>query len=113
MRDLTQLFNYCATHPDVIVGFTKSDMILYVESDASYLWETKACSRFAGYHYLSSKPLDPTKPPGPDEPHPKLNVPINISAKILHEIVSSAVYVELAGLFHNGKEAMSEHITFR
>jgi hypothetical protein len=90
MRDLTQLLNYCATHPNAIVRYTKSDMHLWVESDASYLSETKARSRYGGYHYLSSKPLDPSKPPTADAPQPRLNGPINIPAKILREVVSSA-----------------------
>jgi hypothetical protein len=111
MRDLTQLLNYCATHPDAIVRYTKSDMHLWVESDASYLSESKARSRYAGYHYLSSRPTDPTTPPGPDEPQPKLNGPISIPAKILREVVASAAEAELGGLFHNGKEAVPERIT--
>jgi hypothetical protein len=54
VRALTHLLNYCATNPEATVQCTASDMILHVESDASYLSETKACSRAAGYHYLSS-----------------------------------------------------------
>jgi hypothetical protein len=37
MNKLAQLLNYCATHPDASVRFTASDMILAIESDASYL----------------------------------------------------------------------------
>ncbi len=111
MRDLTQLLNYCATHPDAIIRYTKSDMHLWVESDASYLSETKARSRYAGYHYLSSKPPDPCKAPAADAPQPRLNGPINIPAKILREVVSSAAEAELGGLFYNGKDAVPERIT--
>jgi len=46
------LLNYCATHPDASVRFHGSDMILQTHCDASYLSETKARSRFAGYHFL-------------------------------------------------------------
>lgn len=86
-------------------------MHLWVKSDASYLSETKARSRYAGYHYLSSKPSDPSKPPAADAPQPKLNGPISIPAKILREVVSSAAEAELGGLFYNGKEAVPERIT--
>jgi hypothetical protein len=74
----------------------------------SKLSETKARSRFAGYHYVSTKLTDPTKPPADQPP---LNGPINVPCKILKEILSSASKVELAGLYGNGKEAVPERIT--
>jgi hypothetical protein len=111
MADITQLLNYCATHPDAVVRFNKSDMILHVESDALYLSETKARSCFSGYHYLSSRPVDPSKPPESDAPQPALNEPISIPAKILRETVSSVAKAKLAGLFYNGKEAVRKCIT--
>ena len=39
-----------ATHPDAIITFKKSNMILAIHSDASYLTEPKARNR-AGGHY--------------------------------------------------------------
>ena len=42
LEALTQLLNYCAMHPDAIVHYHASDMILHVESDASYLMAPKA-----------------------------------------------------------------------
>ncbi|KAI2503216.1 Reverse transcriptase (RNA-dependent DNA polymerase) [Fragilaria crotonensis] len=48
MDKLAQLLNYCATHPDATVRFTASDMLLAIESDASYLSVVKARSRAAG-----------------------------------------------------------------
>ena len=63
MEAVTQLLNYAATHPEATVRYTASDMILHVSSDASYLSESKARSRAAGYHFLSDKPKDPNKPP--------------------------------------------------
>jgi hypothetical protein len=105
MEALTQLLNYCATHPNAIIRYTASDMVLHIESDASYLTAPKARSRAAGYHYLSSRPKDPSKPPNPDDPPPPSNGAINILCQILREVVSSAAEAELAALFHNGKEA--------
>ena len=36
MDKLAQLLIYCATHPNASIRFTASDMLLAVESDASY-----------------------------------------------------------------------------
>jgi hypothetical protein len=102
MRGITHLLNYCASHPDAVVRFIASDMILHVESDASYLSEPKARSRAAGYYYLSNMP---TTPPSATTPQPTANGAINILCQILREVVSSAAEAELAALFHNGKEA--------
>jgi hypothetical protein len=65
IKAITKLLNYCATQPDAVVCYYSSDMILWIESDASYLSETKARSRAAGYHYLSNKPPNPDQPPAP------------------------------------------------
>ena len=111
LADTTRLLNYAATHPNARVRFRRSDMILHVESDASYLSETKARSRFAGFHYLSSRPKTPGVAPALDEPAPPINGAVNIPANILREIVSSAAEAELAGLFYNGKEAAPERTT--
>jgi hypothetical protein len=111
MKAISDLLNYCASHPDAVIRYSKSDMILYVESDASYLSESKARSRCAGYHYLSNQPASPDKPPAPGSPAPPLNGPINVPCKIMREVLSSASEAELAGLFYNGKEAAPERIT--
>jgi hypothetical protein len=86
-------------------------MVLYVESDASYLSETKARSCVAGYHDLSDVPADPLKPPLPNAPSLPLNGAINVPCKILCAVLSSATEAELGALFYNGKEAVPERIT--
>jgi hypothetical protein len=88
LRAVTQLLNYAATNPEAIVRFHASDMILYVESDASYLSGSKARSRAAGYHYLSNKADNPSKQ------QPPLNRPVNILCKILKNLLSSAAEAE-------------------
>jgi hypothetical protein len=50
MDTTVQLLNHAATHPDAAVPFYKSDMILCIHSDASYLSEPKARSKGGGYH---------------------------------------------------------------
>ncbi|KAI2490112.1 Reverse transcriptase (RNA-dependent DNA polymerase) [Fragilaria crotonensis] len=95
---LSQLLNYCASHPDATVRFTASDMILAVESDASYLSVVKGRSRAAGYFFLTNKPLSPD---GPYKP----NGAVHVLCHIMREVLSSAAEAELGALFHNGKEA--------
>eukprot|EP00804_Cyclotella_cryptica_P015783 CCRYP_013414-RA/>CCRYP_013414-RA protein AED:0.38 eAED:0.38 QI:0/-1/0/1/-1/1/1/0/253 len=47
-----QFLDYMATHPNAVVRFYKSDMILQGHSDASYLSAPEARSRAAGYWFL-------------------------------------------------------------
>ena len=105
MKAIVKFLNYAATHPDAELLFKASDMVLWVDSDASYLSESKARSTCAGYHFLSDKPQDPTQPPQPHEPEPMHNAPVHVMCNIMKEVVSAASEAELGGLFHNGKEA--------
>ena len=36
-KKITQLLNYLATHPDATIRYKRSDMVLWVHSDTSYL----------------------------------------------------------------------------
>jgi hypothetical protein len=108
MVAITKLLNHVATYPDASITYHASGMQLYAESGASYLSKTKARSRFAGFHYLSDQLEDPTNPP---INQPPLNGAINVPCKILKEVLSSASEAEMAGLYHNGKEAVPECIT--
>ena len=47
------LLDYVATHPDAILTYEKSDMVLAVHSDASYLSEPHAKSRAGGHFFLT------------------------------------------------------------
>jgi hypothetical protein len=57
---------------------------------------------------LSDQLEDPTKPP---INQPPLNRAINVPCRILKEVLSSTSEAKMAGLYHNGKEAVPEHIT--
>jgi hypothetical protein len=98
MDKLSQLLNYCAAHPDASVRYTASDMILAVESDASYLSVAKGRSRAAGYFFLTDKTASAT---GQYKP----NGAVHVLCHIMREVLSSAAEAELGALFHNGKEA--------
>jgi hypothetical protein len=58
MEQVNQLLDYMWTHPDAIIWYHASDMILNVHSDAVYLSAPKACSRAGGYFFLGSIPQD-------------------------------------------------------
>ena len=97
----TKLLNYAATHPDAVIRFTASDMILHIHSDASYLSEPKARSRAGGFFYLSDN-VDVTQP---NAPKPKLNGGIHILSSILGNVMASATEAEVGALFHNAQDA--------
>ena len=105
MNAITHLLNYCATHPEATLRYIASDMILHVESDASYLSKTKGRSRAAGIHYLTCRSPTPTSPPDANSPEPPSNGALFVHCQILKEVLSSAAEAELAALFHNSKEA--------
>jgi hypothetical protein len=105
---ITQLLNYCATHPDATVRYNASDMYLHVHSDASYLSETKARSRAGGIFFLSSAPL---KNPKPDSQPPPFNGAIHTHCSIMKSVLSSATEAELGALFFNAKDAVELRTT--
>ena len=97
-KKITQLLNYLATNPDATIRYTRSDMVLWVHSDASYLSCPKARSRAGGMHLLSDKP------PSPHDPvnfEPTLNGIVYIVCKIIRNIMEYATEAELGALFLN------------
>ena len=96
MSQLMQLLDYAATNPNATIEYTPSEMLLKVHSDASYLSEPKAKSRFGGHFYLGSRPvLDTTN-----------NGPVHTTASVLKNVVSSASEAEYGGIFMNAKAAV-------
>ena len=87
--------DYMATHPNAKIRYCKSDMILNIHSDASYLTEPGARSRIAEHFFLSSLP-DPRKPI-------LLNGSILNPCTILKHIAASAAEAELGALFSNAR----------
>jgi hypothetical protein len=92
---VTKLLNYAATHPDAVIQFHKSGMILHIHSDASYLSAPKARSRAGGYHYLSND----------NKTNPQHNGPIHVLAKIMKNVLSSATEAEVGAAYTNAQEA--------
>ena len=90
LKDVHQLLDYCATHPDAKLRYHASNMQLGIHSDASYLNAPKGRSRVGGYFYLG----DPS------------NGAILTPTGILKLVVSSAAESEIGGLFANLKEGV-------
>ena len=96
VNHVNQLLDYAATHPEAIIEYTPSAMILKVHSDASYLSEPRAKSRVGGHFYLGSTPILETT----------TNGPVHTTATVLKNVVSSASEAEYGGIFINAKAAL-------
>ena len=97
MHKVHQFIDYAATHPDAIITYRASNMILAAHSDASYLSESKARIRAGGLFFMSN---DSAVPPN--------NGSVLTISKITNEVMSSAAEAELGSLFINCREAIPE-----
>jgi len=97
MKRVNQFLDYMWTHPDAVIRYCASDMILNVHSDASYLSAPKARSRAGGYFFLGSLPRDGNPI--------KLNGAIHVTCTILKLVAASAAEAKLGALFLNAQEA--------
>ncbi len=102
MEALTQLLNYCATHPDASICYHASDMVLWTHSDASYLSAPKGQSQAAGCYFLSSCPHATLMA---NDPMPPNNGPIHVLCQIMQQVVASAAKAKLGTLFLNAQMA--------
>ena len=84
-----------ATHPDAILTFKASDMVLHVHSDVSYLTESRARSRAEGHFFMSNKGAEP----------PNNGAIINV-AQIIKSVMSSAAEAKIGALFINTRQAI-------
>jgi hypothetical protein len=85
------------THPDAIICYHASDMMLNIHSGASCLSAPHAQSRAGGHFFLGSLLTD-------GDPI-KLNGAIHITCTILKLAAASAAEAELGALFLNAQEA--------
>jgi hypothetical protein len=96
-----QLLDYLATHPDAIIRYHKSDMILHIHSDASYLSISHARSRLGGLFYCGNKPLQADK----------LNGSILNAASVIKNAVASAAESEVGACFQNSQSGVPLRVT--
>jgi hypothetical protein len=99
---IVHLLDYAATHPDATLRYKRSDMVLHVHSDASYLSAPEARSRTGGHHFLSSRPTDPTKA---HSWQPINNGSIHAKCSVLHNVMASAAEAEIGALYINSQTA--------
>jgi hypothetical protein len=95
MRQTHQLLDYLATQEKAVLTYNKSDMILAVHSDASYLSKPKARSRASRHFFLSTNAHIP----------PNNGAILNIAHVIKH-VMASATEAELAALYIMAREAV-------
>jgi hypothetical protein len=95
MEKVKQFLDYASTQEDAVITYKASDMVLAIQSDASYLSEPKARSRAGGHFFMSA-----------NEEDPRDNGAVHTVAKIIKAVMSSAAEAELGGLFINAKMAV-------
>ena len=88
--------DYLHTHPNAVVQFHASDMILYIKSDAAYLVLSQARSCVASIFNLSNATFG----------RPPLNGAIQVIFKTLQNVVSSVAEAETGGIFISGQKAV-------
>ena len=82
--------DYVSTHPDGVVTYNKSNMVLAVHSNTSHLTEPNSCSR-AGVHFFLSK----------DAREPENNGAVPNVVQIIKRVVTPAAEAEIRALFTN------------
>eukprot|EP00804_Cyclotella_cryptica_P020074 CCRYP_014880-RH/>CCRYP_014880-RH protein AED:0.12 eAED:0.12 QI:0/-1/0/1/-1/1/1/0/1096 len=95
MAQTKQLMDYLASQEEAVLTYNRSQMILAVHSDASYLNEPQARSRAGGHFFLSH-----------NENVPRNNGAILNIAHIIKHVMSSATEAELAALYIMAREAV-------
>jgi len=102
-KDAIRLLNYCNTHPDAVLRYVASDMILHVHGDGSYLSEKYARSRAGAHLWLAN------------HPNPSKEVLNNGSlldlAALIKAVMSSAAECEFGSLFLACKAATTIRTT--
>ena len=102
MEKIRTFLDYASTHRDAVITYRKSDMVLAVHSDASYLSESKARSRAGGHFFMSS-----------DVPEPPNNGAVLNIAQIIKAVMSSAAEAEMGALYINAREALPARLTLQ
>ena len=91
-KAVQHFLNYAHSNPDAEIIYRASDMILHADSDASYLVAPNARSRAGGYHYLGTKD------------HSLFNGGIYVLAKVIKNVMGSAMEAEIAALYENAQK---------
>ena len=84
-----QLLDHLATHPDAVIWYHASDMILAFDTDASYISELGGKIRAAAYYYITNKYQKDFN-----------NRAIDILCTIIKHVMSSASEAEIGALYY-------------
>eukprot|EP00957_Ditylum_brightwellii_P210209 15364675-Ditylum_brightwellii.AAC.1 len=101
------LLNYAVMHPDAILRYHASGMVLHIHLDASFMSETRACSRVGGHYFLRNPTADPANMTE-DEVH--LNRLVHSIYKIIQNNMSSTAETEVGALYINTWKVEELHI---
>jgi hypothetical protein len=96
-----QILVYLSTHPDATIRDHKSDMILHIHSDASYLSVYHSPRRLGELFYCGNKP------PNAD----KINGSILNAAVVIKKLVASAAESEVGVCFQNAQSGAPLRVT--
>jgi hypothetical protein len=88
-----QLLDYLASNQEAKVRFHASDMIMNINSNASYLSKKGARSHTCGHFFMGWIPKN--------REQIKLNGAFHTNSSIMRFIVALAAEAELGALFHN------------
>ena len=103
------MLDHMVSNPDPSRICYKSDVQLWVASDASYLSVSKSRSRVGGFHYLGHAPGCSTPLP---QQQKFLNSPIQVEEIIIKPVVSSASESEIAAGYANPRKAIPLRVAF-
>ena len=95
-----QFLNYFVTHPDAILTYSTSDMVLEVHSGTYYLREPNTRRRVGRHFFLVGYTRKST-----------INVAILNTSRIIKVVMTSAAEVELGALLNNALEAVPQKNT--
>ncbi len=95
MKKIKQFLDFAATHPDAVVAYHASDMVLAGHSNASYRSKSNAQSR-AGGHFFMSKNVE--TPPN--------NGAVFTILQIIKAVMPSVAEAETGALYINCHEAV-------
>ena len=101
-----RLIQYILAHPDAIITYRPSNMILVAHSDASHDSEPMSRSRAGGVYTLGTSNFQ-----GVDTPLPTLNGPVGYLCKLIETVCAGAYESEYAGLYLNATSLESARQT--
>jgi hypothetical protein len=90
-----QFLDYAAMHPNAIITYKASNMVLTGHSNASYLSETNTHNHTGGHFFMSN-----------NDPIPANNGVIIPTSQIIKAVMSSAAEAEIGVLYINCREAI-------